>query len=322
MNSERLDEILMKISQLKIAVIGDFALDFYFDINTESEEKSVETGKNVHLCKHPSAFLGGAGNVAKNLANLGVRVDAYGIKGNDLFGREMVYQAEKLHISTQHLISTQNTDTPTYSKPMQQKQELNRLDFGTQTDYTDAQSEPLLLALQKNISTYNWVILNEQFQKPLLNAKNLAQIQTFIGENAIADLRSLGNEAYNTLLKVNEAELIQLIGTLNKPEEQIQHWAKLRKKAVLVTLGEHGMIYASPSEFHWEKAIPVDGPIDTVGAGDMVVAAFSAAKAAGSSTQEACEFASLAVHKSIQLIGETGNVIPSDIKQVHNASRN
>ena len=86
---------------------------------------------------------------------------------------------------------------------------------------------------------------------------------------------------------------------------------------VLVTLGEKGMVYASKEEFHHHPAIPVKGPIDTVGAGDMVVAGFSAARAAGATVEEACEFASLAVHNSIHQLGETGSASPDAIRQIH-----
>ena len=322
MNSKRLDALLAQISHLNMAVIGDFALDFYFEINPTSAEFSVETGQEVHICQHPKSYLGGAGNVAKNLANLGVNVDAYGIKGDDVFGREMAYQADKWHISTKHLLTIPGIDTPTYTKPMRDKIEQNRLDFGTRNMDFQQHANSLLSQLQSSIETYQWVIINEQFRLPLLNKETLGHLQKFVGTNAIADLRSLGNEAKGTLLKVNEAELTKLIGKLTDIETQLKQWVNQRNKPVLATLGEKGMIYASPSEFHWQKAIPVHGPIDTVGAGDMVVAAFSAAKAAGSTHQEACEFASLAVHISIQKIGETGSANPQEIKTLHDAIGN
>ena len=76
MNSHRLKEILSLIQKIKIAVIGDFAVDFYFQENTQTNEFSVETGKNVFWGNQPKAYLGGAGNVTKNLSVLGVK--AYG----------------------------------------------------------------------------------------------------------------------------------------------------------------------------------------------------------------------------------------------------
>jgi rfaE bifunctional protein kinase chain/domain len=310
MNSERLETILARIQQLRIAVMGDFALDFYFDIQTSTGEFSLETAKEVHLASQPRAYLGGAGNVAKNLALLGAQVSAFGVRGNDLFGREMAYQMATLGIDATNIQVTE-IDTPTYSKPLRNEEELNRIDFGTKSSQFQLHTSALLAALQSD--AFDWIIFNEQFSIPLLQAKH---IESLNNQQALADLRSLGGFAKNLPLKVNEAEFIK-IHQKSATLENIQAWAATRKQPVLVTLGEKGMIYASEQEFHHQAAFPVRGPIDTVGAGDMVVAGFSAARAAGATVEEACEFASLAVHISIHQIGETGSASPDAIRQLH-----
>jgi rfaE bifunctional protein kinase chain/domain len=310
MKTDRLETILARIQQLRIAVMGDFALDFYFDLQTSTGEFSLETAKEVHLASTPRAYLGGAGNVAKNLAILGVHVSAFGVRGNDLFGREMVHQMATLGIDATNIFET-DIDTPTYSKPMCDDEELNRIDFGTRSDNFQDKTNDLIAKLQSE--SYDWVIVNEQFAKALLERKH---IESLSFQQAIADLRSLGSHAKQLPLKVNEAEFLKIY---QKPatDENIQAWARSRKKPVLVTLGEKGMVFASEEEFHHQPALPVIGPIDTVGAGDMVVAGFSAARAAGASIQEACEFASLAVHISIHQVGETGSASPEAIRQNH-----
>lgn len=322
MNSQRLEALLAKISTMRIAVIGDFALDFYFELADHSEEISVETGKTVQHASRPKTYLGGAGNVAKNLAGLGVQVDAFGIRGNDVFGREMEQLAHQLQINTEHLRMKIGIDTPTYSKPMLKKKEQNRLDFGTQNQQFQQFTPEIIHELAIHADKYDWIIINEQFQNPLLNQATLEYLQKFVGDASIADLRSLGKYATQTILKVNEAELSKIIGKTQHWEEAIKQWVSTRQKPVLVTLGEQGMIYASPTEFHWEKAIPKHGNIDTVGAGDMVVAAFSAARAAGANIPESCQFASLAVHVSIHKLGETGSANPQEIIQTKHATRN
>jgi len=310
MNSERLETLLARIQQLRIAVLGDFALDFYFDVQTSTAEFSIETTKEVHLASQPRAYLGGAGNVAKNLAILGAQVSAFGVRGNDLFGREMAHQMAALSIDATNIRETE-IDTPTYSKPMSGNEELNRIDFGTRSPNFQDQTSELIKALEA--ADFHWVIINEQFRIPLLQAQH---IEALSNQQALADLRSLGSHAKNLPLKVNEAEFIHIH---QKPatKENIQAWAATRKQAVLVTLGEKGMIYASQKEYHHQPAFPVKGPIDTVGAGDMVVAGYSAARAAGASVEEACEFASLAVHISIHQLGETGSASPDAIRQLH-----
>ena len=315
MTSERLETILARIPALRIAVLGDFAIDFYFDIQTSTGEFSIETAKEVHLASQPRAYLGGAGNVAKNLAILGVQVSAFGVRGNDLFGREMAHQMSLLGIDATNILES-DIDTPTYSKPMRHDEELNRIDFGTRSSNFQDKTNELIAKLQS--AAYDWVIVNEQFGKPLLQANH---IEALSYEEAIADLRSLGSHAKHLPLKVNETEFLKIH---QKPatDENIQAWASSRKKPVLVTLGEKGMVYASEEEFHHQPAFPVKGPIDTVGAGDMVVAGFSAARAAGASIQEACEFASLAVHISIHQVGETGSASPEAIRQKHHGYSN
>lgn len=309
MNSERLETILARIQQLRIAVMGDFALDFYFDIQTSTGEYSIETAKEVHLASQPRAYLGGAGNVAKNLAVLGAQVSAFGVRGNDLFGREMAHQMTALGINATN-IKEIDIDTPTYSKPLRNQEELNRIDFGTRSSNFQNKTSELISTLQS--ASFDWIIINEQFNTPLLQAKH---VEALSFTDALADLRSLGRQAKNLPLKVNEAEFIKIHQKPATPEN-IQAWATLRKNPVLVTLGEKGMVYASEEEFHHQPALPVKGPIDTVGAGDMVVAVFSAAKAAGASVEEACELASLAVHISIHQIGETGSASPDAIRQL------
>ena len=310
MNKERLETLLARIQQLRIAVLGDFALDFYFDVQTSTAEFSIETAKEVHLASQPRADLGGAGNVAKNLAILGAQVSAFGVRGNDLFGREMAHQMAALGIDATNIRETK-IDTPTYSKPMSGNEELNRIDFGTRSPNFQDQTSDLIKALEA--ADFHWVIINEQFRIPLLQAHHLEALSN---QQALADLRSLGSHAKNLPLKVNEAEFIHIH---QKPatKDNIQAWAATRKQAVLVTLGEKGMIYASQKEYHHQPAFPVKGPIDTVGAGDMVVAGYSAARAAGASVEEACEFASLAVHISIHQLGETGSASPDAIRQLH-----
>jgi bifunctional ADP-heptose synthase (sugar kinase/adenylyltransferase) len=290
--------------------MGDFALDFYFYIQTSTGEYSIETAKEVHLASQPRAYLGGAGNVAKNLAVLGAQVSAFGVRGNDLFGREMAHQMTALGINATN-IKEIDIDTPTYSKPLRNQEELNRIDFGTKSSNFQNKTSELISTLQS--ASFDWIIINEQFNTPLLQAKH---VEALSFTHALADLRSLGGQAKNLPLKVNEAEFIKIHQKPATPEN-IQAWATLRKNPVLVTLGEKGMVYASEEEFHHQPALPVKGPIDTVGAGDMVVAGFSAARAAEATVEEACELASLAVHISIHQIGETGSASPDAIRQLH-----
>jgi len=83
------------LSQVSVAVIGDFCLDVYWTIDRSASEISLETGLKTEPVRLQRYAPGGAGNVVMNLAALGVRqVYPVGVLGNDPFGGEL-----SLHIS-------------------------------------------------------------------------------------------------------------------------------------------------------------------------------------------------------------------------------
>ncbi|RVU23485.1 hypothetical protein EOJ36_10420 [Sandaracinomonas limnophila] len=323
MDSNLLEDLLQKMKSLKIAVLGDFALDFYFNIQTQTSEISIETQKEVHHGSKTRTYLGAAGNVCKNLAHLGIQTTAFGIIGNDIFGREIIHQMNDLGINSKQMLISNEKETSVYSKPIEGTIEQNRIDFGTTENIPDSILQDLVLQFCLQINSYDGVILNEQFLKPLLSPSAFEQIQVEIKQNnkfAIADLRSQGALAKDVILKINWNEFANLT---NCPEDAIDNLEDIKKylnsllqnrsKGILLTLGEKGIIYADKKTFVIDKAIPSKGEIDTVGAGDMVVAAFTAAMLAGATEIEACQFANLCAHISIHKIGETGSATTLEI---------
>ena len=84
---EWLEESLTAITEARVAVFGDFCLDCYWLIDPNLAELSLETQLPVHRVRQQRYSLGGAGNVAANLVDLGVgQVRAVGLVGGDLFG--------------------------------------------------------------------------------------------------------------------------------------------------------------------------------------------------------------------------------------------
>ncbi|MEY2792952.1 MAG: hypothetical protein RJA76_944 [Bacteroidota bacterium] len=323
-----LHRIFEKIKSKKIAVIGDFALDFYFNLQTKTKEFSVETEKEVFHANRPKSYLGGAGNVCKNLATIGNKPAAFGIIGADLFGREMLFHMRELNINHENIIIENSKGTPVYSKPMEGDLEYNRIDFGT-TDLIDKTiKEAFLFQICLQLKHFDGIIINEQFFLPLLAKDDLLQLQEEIKTSqlfAIADLRSLGSFANEVILKINLKEFAHLIGfsesdlhDLEIIKIHVKEFLKSRKKGILLTLGHLGIMYADHSCIIHEPALPINGPIDTVGAGDMVVAAFSAAVLSGANLSEACQFANLCAHLSIHKIGETGSASPDEIIKLNN----
>ncbi len=108
-----LEEALTRVSTARIAVFGDFALDAYWDLADDDGELSIETGEKVRKVRSQRSAPGGAGNVAANLAALGVaEVHALGLVGDDLFGAALLSHLAALGVHTEGLRCNVNWQTP------------------------------------------------------------------------------------------------------------------------------------------------------------------------------------------------------------------
>ena len=84
MQSQRFDPIVSRYAGLRVAIVGDFCLDRYFDIDPARAETSIETGLAVHNITAVRCQPGAAGTILNNLVALGIgTIHALGIAGDD-----------------------------------------------------------------------------------------------------------------------------------------------------------------------------------------------------------------------------------------------
>ena len=90
MTPGRFSDIASKYAALRIAVMGDFCLDRYLEIDPGRPEISIETGLPVHNVINVRAQPGGAGTIVNNLSALGVgTILPVGFAGEDGEGYEL-----------------------------------------------------------------------------------------------------------------------------------------------------------------------------------------------------------------------------------------
>ena len=90
MSPSRLDELLQCFSRARVAVLGDFFLDKYYDVDSALAETSLETGKVAHQVVRVRHSAGSAGTVVNNLAALKPgKLYAVGYIGDDGDGMEL-----------------------------------------------------------------------------------------------------------------------------------------------------------------------------------------------------------------------------------------
>jgi rfaE bifunctional protein kinase chain/domain len=338
MTPDRLRDITARYAQLRLAVIGDFCLDRYLEIDPARAETSIETGLPVYNVTHVRAQPGAAGTILNNLVALGVgEIFTVGFCGEDGEGYELLRALRTLRgVNADHFLQTAERRTFTYCKPLimnpgEPPRELNRLDSKNWTPTPPSVSAHLIAALEKLRDQVDAIILMDQADiadTGAVTATLLARLRELEtgakGIPIIADSRRGLHGFPPCIFKMNAAELAALTSqpaSLSIAEIQgaALNLARENDRTVFVTMAERGLIGATPSgEVEHVPSLPLRGPIDVVGAGDSVTANLTAALAAGATLREALQLAALASSIVIHQLGTSGAASPKMMTELLN----
>ncbi|MFD2936774.1 bifunctional heptose 7-phosphate kinase/heptose 1-phosphate adenyltransferase [Spirosoma flavum] len=326
MTTSEINALFHRFSTINVGVIGDFALDLYFTLQTQTGERSLETNRDVFWGSHPKASLGAAGNVVQNLTALGLlNCQVMGCVGNDLFGREMQHLFNSLGVNTQHLHTLDTRwDTCLYTKPNLDGREANRIDFGIANELPDTFFLDLIAALEQALVKLDVLVVNQQFANPLFTKKRVAVLNELIirfpNVRFLADMRDVGTLVRGATLKVNTTELANFLAVTvpDVPDLYwcIRHGNRLRETSggpLLITRGQAGILYLDDHEMQSVEGLPLRDELDTVGAGDTVVATWAACLGARATPAEALQIANLAAAVTVQKLNQTGTASLSEI---------
>jgi rfaE bifunctional protein kinase chain/domain len=325
MSPERFANLSAAFPKLRVAVVGDFCLDRYLEIDPQREEVSIETGLQVHNVVRVRAQPGAAGTIVNNLEALGVgEIFPVGFCGEDGEGYELLRALRaQAGVNLQHFIQTPERRTFTYCKPLvlvagEPLRELQRFDSKNWDATPEAVSAQLAASIKSLSGSVDAIIVMEQTEiegagvvtSPVLQA--LEEIATDLPHLPIVADSRRGLGGYPPcIFKMNAAELAALTGAARLSGDQIAeaalHLAGENGRPAIITMAEKGMVAADPSgEVVRVSALPVRGSIDVVGAGDSVTASVTAALAAGATLQEALEVAALASSIVVHQLGTSG----------------
>jgi rfaE bifunctional protein kinase chain/domain len=331
MKEQRIKEILAQIKKVKIAVYGDFCLDAYWLLDPRGSEVSVETGLQAQaVCRHYYS-LGGVSNVVANLAALepaGIRV--IGVIGDDIFGRELTRQLQKLGVDTSCLVvQKQDFDTVTFGKPYLENREQPRIDFGFFNKRTIETDRRLLEGIRSALEAADVLIVNQQVpgsitDKSFIDSANRL-FEQFGHNPVLLDSRHYGHRFRHIYRKTNDIEAANLNGvkaglddTVELPElvTYAQNLFKQFNKPVFITRGARGILAADSQGMHEVPGIQLLKKLDTVGAGDTVTSALALCLGARVSPAEAAEFANFAAAVTVQKLFQTGTASGDEILEI------
>lgn len=326
MITSRFDAITSRYPSLRLAVVGDFCLDRYFDIDPARAEISIETNLPVHNVVGTRCQPGAAGTILNNLVALGVgRLWPVGFCGDDAEGWELNRALRaKAGVDLAHFVTTPERKTFTYSKPLlhrtgQPPEELSRLDQKNWTATPVGVSEQIIRAVKRVAADADALIVLDQVDIAGTGVVTEAVLKA-VAEVAVArpqlpiladSRRGLGGFP-PVIFKMNAAELAALAGasaatSLAEVQQRAAALARKNGQPVFITLSERGIVGALAAGETWHSpCLPIRGPIDIVGAGDSVSANLTAALAAGATIPEAMELAMAGANIVVHQLGTTG----------------
>src|SRR5271163_4681706 len=127
---------------VRVGVVGDMMLDTY--LWGHVDRISPEAPVPVVALERTEYRIGGAGNVALNLASLGARVDVLSLVGKDADGGKLAALLEEKGIGTGGLLKSEDRITTSKARVMGRNQQMLRLDSETTKDLGKAEEDALL----------------------------------------------------------------------------------------------------------------------------------------------------------------------------------
>jgi len=333
---ERFAEIAARFSGLRVALVGDFCLDRYLEIDPERAEVSIETGLDVLNVANVRSQPGGCGTILNNLSALGVgTVFPVGFAGEDGEGYELMRSLGQVDcVELGHFFQTSERRTFSYTKPLviepgKSPRELNRLDFKNWSPTPEPVQERVIESLNDLAKRVDAMVLLEQVDEAdtgVLAGGVLDALGEIRRNNPdlliLADSRRGLGQFPSVGLKMNREEFAGLTGEtaglpLNDLCAAIGRLATERGQAVFVSLSEEGIAGAKPGEApEYVPCLPLRGEIDIVGAGDAVMANLAMALAAGAEIVEAMRFAMAAASVVVHQLGTTGTASLEEIRRL------
>lgn len=336
MLDENFHRITARYPALRVAIVGDFCLDRYLEIDPARAETSLETGLPVHNVVNVRSQPGAAGTILNNLVALGVgAIYPVGFCGEDGEGFELQRALRaRAGVRLDHFLPTAQRRTFTYCKPLvletgQPPRELNRLDSKNWSPTPGEVEDRLRASIRQLAEQVDAIIVMDQVDFADTGVVTRRVLET-LGEVGranpaklvIADSRRGLRDFPPVTFKMNGAELVSLTGTgelkeLDAVKRQAGALAERNRQSVFVTLAERGIVGAAPEgTVEHAPSLPLRGEIDIVGAGDAVTANLTCALAAGAHLREAMELAMAAASVVIHQLGTTGTASVVQIRQL------
>ncbi len=301
-----LPELLQKIRDTRVLVVGDSMLDRYWYGGVE--RISPEAPVPVIAVNRCDERPGGAANVARNVQALGAKCDLLSVSGsdNEADTLERLLREEGVNCRLQR---DKLLNTTIKLRVISQNQQLIRIDFDMPGS-KDARAQ-LLDRYLENLRQFQLVVVSDYGKGGLGSISEMIAAARSASIPVVVDPKGDDYSLYRgaDLLTPNRKEFEHVVGRFSGQKELDKKASALASSfelgAVLVTRGEEGMslIKRNGEALHYPaRAREV---FDVTGAGDTVIATVGCAFAAGGGAEDALHLANIAAGVVVGKLGAT-----------------
>jgi D-beta-D-heptose 7-phosphate kinase/D-beta-D-heptose 1-phosphate adenosyltransferase len=322
---ERARAIAAGFPHQHILIIGDAMLDKF--IAGRVTRISPEAPVPVVMFDHESYRMGGAANVAHNIAALGSRATLIAVTGQDEAAATLAQACREAGAGPAFVSDAGRPTTTKVRIVTERNQQVARIDYEVDAEITGDVEQRVVAAVQQYASDASAIVVSD-YLKGCITARVMRAVVAAAAEREIPALVDpkiphIDYYAGASVITPNhhEAEIAANMRVRTDDDARLAARAfreRSASDAVLITRGDQGM---------WLLGRDVEGSLpasarevaDVTGAGDTVVAAMALALAAGATLAEAARIANETAGIAVAKFGAS-TVSPAELMRALGAS--
>ena len=303
---------LPDMSTGNVTVIGDVMLDRFW--SGASRRVSPEAPVPVVSVNGQEDRAGGAGNVAVNLAELGLSVSLVGLCGEDEHARALRSCVESAGVRWN--VMPCPAETIVKLRVLSRNQQLLRMDF--EESLASHANDLFVRYAQQHLADADLVVFSDYAKGSLALVQPLLAHCHDLNKPTLVDPKGLDFERYRgaTLLTPNLAEFEAVVGRCDTNKTLVERAEALRASldldGILVTRSEAGMTLVQAGQPPAYFSASAREVFDVTGAGDTVIAVMAGCLSAGLPMRDAAHFANHAAGVVVSKLG-TASVSPAEL---------
>jgi len=316
LQAKQLQTILAKFPLQKILVLGDLILDQY--IWGSADRISPEAPVPIINVRRKEFRLGGAANVAANLASLQCQPILAGVCGSDSGETILRELAIQQHI-TPLILTCPDRPTTIKTRIIAHHQQVVRIDEEETSSISRKIIHDLIALIANYHGQFDGIIISD-YAKGVVTEELISSILGLAGSRPVlVDPKGYHYRKYHgvTTIKPNFKEFCTAVRHPDLQLEELDHPARqmvkdLNLQGLVITLGEEGVyVLDNLGQSH---RIPTQARevFDVSGAGDTFIAAFCATLLSTHDWHISAEIANLAAGVAVGKIG-TATVTPAEL---------